>query len=278
MNGSVVRRRNLGRRLRVLRERAGLTLDEAAPQLDWSASKLSRIENGQQAVDVHGVRSMLDLYDGGDEWTELIDLTRQARQPGWWQTYGLGDGTSYIAFETDATRVQDFTLDYVPGLLQTADYARGIFASSAVARSDARVASQVAVRMIRQDRLTSVDDPLELVAIVDESVLHRAIGGPEVLRAQLRHLVDRAQLPSVTLQVVPATSPRRAVTGSGLTVLSFEVLGEPDIAFVEHALGTLQLEKEADVDRARLAFDRLRSDALSPADSLALVRQVADRG
>jgi transcriptional regulator with XRE-family HTH domain len=279
MGGSVVRWRMLGRRLRELRERAGLTLEEAAPRLYWSVSKLSRIENGQQTVDVHGVKSALDLYDaGGDHWSELLELTLEAQQKGWWQAYGLGEGTSYIAFETEATRVQDFTLDYVPGLLQTAGYARAIFASSAVPRSESRVATQVAVRTIRQERLTSADHPLELAAIIDESVLYRAIGGPDVLRAQLHHLAKQAQLPTVTLQVLPADAIRRAVTGSGLTVLSFDGLGEPDIVFVEHALGSVRLEKEADVERARLALDQLRSDALSPDDSLALIKEVADRG
>jgi hypothetical protein len=174
--------------------------------------------------------------------------------------------------------VQDFTLDYVPGLLQTADYARAIFASSAVPRSESRVATQVAVRTIRQERLTSADHPLELAAIIDESVLYRAIGGPDVLRAQLHHLAERAQLPLVTLQVLPATTFGRALTGSGFTVLSFDGLGEPEIVYVEHALGTVRLEKEADVARASLAFDRFRSHALSPDDSLALIKEIADRG
>jgi transcriptional regulator with XRE-family HTH domain len=278
-NGSVVRRRMLGRQLRLLRERAGLTLDEAAPRLDWSASKLSRIENGQQSVDVHGVRSMLDLYGaGGDQWTDLITLTREARQSQWWQAYGSGDPSSYVAFESEAAVVLDFTLDYVPGLLQTADYTRALFASSVVPRSDERLATEVAVRMVRQERLTSAEHPVELVAIVDESVLHRAIGGPDVLRAQLDHLIDRSQLPSVTLQVLPMASPCRAINASGFTVLHYGDLDEPDIAYVEHAFGSVRLEKDADVTRARLAFDRLRSDALCPADSEALIRKVAGRG
>ncbi|MDQ2707306.1 MAG: helix-turn-helix domain-containing protein [Actinomycetota bacterium] len=93
----MVRRRILARQLRLLREQAGLTLEEAAPKLDWSAATLSRIETAQQSVDVHGVRSMLDLYDvGGDRWTELIELTRQTKQRGWWQSYGLGKQAIYV--------------------------------------------------------------------------------------------------------------------------------------------------------------------------------------
>lgn len=213
-NGSVVRRRMLGRQLRLLREEAGLTLEDAAPRLDWSASKLSRIETGQQAIDVHGVKSMLDLYDtGGDRWTELLALTREARQKGWWQAYGIGEHDFYVGFEAEASMVQDFTLDYVPGLLQTADYSRALFTSSFLRRTEAELANAVAVRMIRQERLTSLDNPLDLVAIMDESVLYRQIGGADVLAAQLAHLVEAAQLDSVTLQVLPASAGRRARDG-----------------------------------------------------------------
>src|SRR3954452_12112703 len=117
-NGSVVRRRQLALQLKLLRERAGLTIEEAAPALDWSASKLSRIENAQQAVDVHWVRSMLDVYQvSGDEWPAILDLCRESRQRGWWRAYGLGDD-AYVGFENEATEIFDFTISYVPGLLQ----------------------------------------------------------------------------------------------------------------------------------------------------------------
>lgn len=276
-NGSVVRRRMLGRQLRLLREGAGLKMDTAAPKLEWSTSTLSRIETGQQAPDVHAVKSMLDLYDvGGDRWDELLRLTREVRKKGWWRAYGMGDH-SYVGFEAEAALVQDFTLDYVPGLLQVPGYSRALFRASVERGSDDDIENAVEVRTIRQRRLTSDEDPLTLVAIIDESVLHRAIGGPAVLAAQLAHLVVAAQLDSVTLQVLPAAVSARAAMGSGFIVMSFGDLGEPDLAYVEHALGALHMEKAPDVARARLCFDRLRSDALSPADSLALIQEVADR-
>ena len=149
-NGSLVRKRILGRRLRELREESGLTLEAAAPALDWSTSTLSRIETGQQAPNVHGVRSMLDLYGaGGPVWDELVTLTREVRQKGWWRAYGLGDD-SYVGFETEATTVLDYTIDYVPGLLQTADYSKALFTASIVNRSADQVTNAVSVRMIRQ--------------------------------------------------------------------------------------------------------------------------------
>jgi transcriptional regulator with XRE-family HTH domain len=275
--GSLVHRRILGRRLRLLREHAGMTLDEAAPQLDWSTSTLSRIENGQQAPHVHGVRSMMDLYGlGGEKWDELLDLTREVRRKGWWRAYGLGDD-AYVGFETEANRVQEFAPSFFPGLLQVAGYSRALFATAAVHRTPAELDAAVEVRGIRQQRLSSTEHPLELVAVVDESVLHRPIGGPPVLRAQLHHVIEAAALPAVTLQVLPAAVGAHAGLASPVTVLSFEHIGEPDIAYVEHTLGSLRLEKETDVGRARLVIDRLRSAALDPEESVARIREAATR-
>ena len=171
----------------------------------------------------------------------------------------------------------DFTLAYIPGLLQIADYSRALFAAVAVRRSEAELAAEVAVRMIRQERLTAVENPLELVAIVDESVLHRPVGGPAVLRAQLEHVAAAAALDSVSVQVLPNSVGAHPAMASTFTVLSFGDLGEPDMAYVEHSLGALVLDKEAEVARGRLTFDRLRSAALGPAESLAVIRRAAEQ-
>jgi transcriptional regulator with XRE-family HTH domain len=276
-NGSVVRRRQLARRLRLLRERAGLKLEEAAPRLDWSASKLSRIENAQQAVDVHWVRSMLDLYQvGADDWAEIIDLCREARQKGWWRPYGLGDD-SYVGLETEASTIFDFTLAYVPGLLQTAEYARAVMKTVEIRRSREQLSNFVAVRLIRQQRLSSTDHPLGLNTVIDEAALHRVVGNPRIHAAQLRHLLQAALLDTVDLQVLPATVGAHPAMVSPFTILRFDGPDQPDIAYVEHTLGALLLEKEADVLRARLLFDRLRSVALSPADSVDLIKRLAER-
>ena len=161
-SGSTIRRRQLARRLRLLREEAGLTLEVAAPALDWSPSKLSRIENAHQAVDVHSVRSMLDLYGvGGGRWTELIELTRAARGRGWWRAYGLDD-QGYVPLEAEASVVRSFASASVPGLLQTAEYARALFRANLHQWSEARLENEATVRMIRQDRLTSDEQPLDL--------------------------------------------------------------------------------------------------------------------
>ncbi len=274
-NGSLIRRRQLARILRELRLKAGMTIEAAAPLLDFSPSKLSRIENAHQGVDVHAVRSMMDIFGvGGDRWGELLDLTREANAKGWWRAYGLDD-TGYVPLEAEASAVRDFTVSYVPGLLQTADYARAVFVGSLYQRSEETLAQIVAVRMIRQDRLISAAEPLKLLAVVEEAVLHRPVGGRDLMRAQLRRLVAAAALDTVTLQVLPTGFGAHAGINGAFTLLSFDGLGEPDVGYVEHPVGSVHIEKEEHVERARLVFDHLRSVALSQAESVALVERVA---
>jgi transcriptional regulator with XRE-family HTH domain len=274
-NGASIRRRILARRLRELREQAGFTLEEAAPLLDTSMSRLSRIENGQQRADVHLVKSMLDLFDvGGGLWTELLELARETAKPAWYRAYGLGDNT-YIGYETEAARVQEYSLGFVPGLLQVPEYARALYDSSMVLRTAEERERALAVRMIRQQRLRSGEDPLHLVTIIDEAVLRNPIGGLDAQRAQLAHLVAESALPTVDLQVLPAASGAHGGLGSGFVILNFGALDEPDMAYVEHALGATHLVKEPDLVRARLVFDQLRSLALTPAESVAFICRVA---
>ncbi len=274
--GSTVRRRVLARELRGLREERGLTLEAAAERLDCAPSTLSRCESGQQLISVHLVKSMLDLYEAGGRWAELITLARAIRQRGWWQGYGLGSN-SYVGLETEATRVRDFTTTYVPGLLQTADYARAMFVAGLVWDSGPALENAVAVRTIRQERLADRDEPLHLDAVVEETALHRPVGGARVLRGQLAHLLEAVERSTVALQVLPTAAAVHPPMASAFTVLSFEDLGAPDIAYVEHALGAVVLDKESDVVRASMFFDRLRAEALGVADSAALIRDVLDR-
>ncbi len=274
-NGASIRRRILARRLRELREQAGYTLEEAAPLLDSSMSRLSRIENGQQRADVHLVKSMLDLFDvGGAQWTELLDLAREIAKPAWYRAYGLGDN-SYVGYETEATQVQEYAAGFVHGLFQVPDYSRALYEVSPLPRSVEERERDLEVRRIRQERLGSDDHPLEFVAILDESALRNPVGGRAVHRAQLEHLLIVSELPRVSFQVLPAGRGAHPSLESGFFVLSFGTLGEPDMAYVEHALGATHLWKEPEVTLARLKFDRLRTLALSPGESRDLIRRVA---
>jgi hypothetical protein len=153
---------------------------------------------------------MLDLYDaGGEQWTELVDLARQARRRGWWRAFGIGDN-SYVGYETEAAQVQEFASGFVPGLLQVPAYSEALFLASPLRRSAADVEREVEVRRIRQERLTSAEHGLRLVAILTEAVLRTPVGGPDVLAVQLDHLAVAAELDTVTLQVLPAATGAHA--------------------------------------------------------------------
>ncbi len=273
-SGTVVRRRQLARTLRELRVHAGLTIEAAAPKLDISASKLSRIENAHQGVDVHIVRSMLDLFDiGGERWDEIVELTREASAKGWWRAYGLDD-RCYVPFESDASTVREYAISTIPGLLQTADYARALFRTSLRSRSEAILERDVTIRMIRQERLTSAERPVELLTVIDEGAFHRMPGGPAVMRAQLAHLIEASELDTVSLQVLPTSVTEHPGYDGAFTILSFEGFGEPDMGYTENPMGSMHAENVEHVRRARLVFDRLRSVALSPTESVALIRRV----
>jgi transcriptional regulator with XRE-family HTH domain len=273
LSNPTLKRRQLGRLLRRFREDIGMTLDQAAPRLEWSPSKLSRIEKGQQSVDVHGVRSMLDLYDIGDRWAEVLDLAREARKKGWWLAYGIID-QGYLGLETDAGLVRDFQTMYVPGLMQTEAYARAVFRTARLRRTEAELDKQVAARMVRQGRLTA-ENPLELAVIVDECVLLRPVGGPEIMRAQLRHMVGLAGLPNLSFQVLPLSGEAHICMDGAFTLLSFPHPEDADVAYGEYPVGAVHVEKKADVDACRLVFDQLRSQALNPSESAALVERMA---
>jgi transcriptional regulator with XRE-family HTH domain len=266
------RRRRLGRRLRVMRESTGLTLEAAAPRLDLSRSSLFRVESGETRATVHLVRSMMDLYDRFEE--GLLDTVRAALKPSWFVAYGVRD-MGYIDAETEACRVFDYPGMHLPGLLHTEAYIRAQFERAYRHRGPMQAKNDLAVRLIRQMRLTSEDDPLELVAIIDEAALTREIAGPEVMHGQLTHLVEAAALPTVTLHVLPRRGfPPRALDGA-FTLLDFPEPDEPELLYHEYMTGALHIEDEDEVREARLVFDALRGEALNPDDSVALIERLA---
>jgi transcriptional regulator with XRE-family HTH domain len=262
-------RRRLGRRLRTMRESAGLSLDAAAAKLDKKRSALHRIEIGMTKADVHFIRSAMDIYDEYDP--DLVDQAREAAKPLWFRAYGFED-MGYVDVETFAVKVQEFPGLNLPGLLQTEDYVRALLGHHP--RSAEKIANHVRVRLIRQQRLGDEENPLDLVAIVDEAALRREVGGPEVMRAQLRHLLLVTELPAVSLQVLPLDAGVHSAMDSAFTLLTFPEPQDPDMLYVEYATGALHIEDEREVATAKLTFENLRSEALSPADSLALIERV----
>lgn len=267
------RRRRLARRLRQMREQAGLTLEEAGARLDKTKSSLGRIETGFTKADVHLIRSMMDIYDHYDP--DLVDLVREANRPGWWTKYNIDD-LGYISMETEASAVLEFSLVSIPGLLQTEGYMRALFATRKARRSRKRLENDVAARLHRQQRLADEEFPLQLVAIIDEAALRRKVGGAKVMREQLRHLVKVSGLSAVSVQVLPSDAGAHLGMDGAFIILSFLEDEYPSVLYVEYINGSLQVEKSEEVAAARLVFDRLRSEALSPSDSVAFIERVAD--
>jgi transcriptional regulator with XRE-family HTH domain len=263
-------RRRLGRRLREIREGANFTLAEAAKRLDKTRSALQRIETGVTRADVHFIRSAMDVYDTYDE--TLVDEAREAGKPPWFRAYGIKDA-GYVDVETYASSVKEFSGLMLPGLLHTEAYIQSLIAHSRRRRTPQELRNDIEVRLIRQERLTSVQNPLELTAIIDESALRRDVGGPDVMQDQLRHLIEAAALSSVTIQVLPLKA--HGALDGGFTLLSFHDRDEPDLLYVEYVTGALHIEEDDEVRACRLKFDRLGVEALSPDDSVALIKRIS---
>jgi transcriptional regulator with XRE-family HTH domain len=269
------RRRRLARRLRWMREQARMTLEEAAPRLDKTKSALSRIETGMAKADVHLVRSMMDVYDHYDP--ELLDLARAAARPGWWTEY-IRPGPrnrGYVDIETEASKVFEVSLMYIPGLLQTESYTRTLFRNGVELRTEELIDRQVRLRMARQDRLTDEESSLELVAIIDEAALRKNVGGPAAMRDQLRHVVKCAALPTVTVQVLPDSLGTHLGMESAFIVLEFPE-DDPDLLYIALITKSLHIDHAGEVAEAKELLSRLRAQALSPEESIAFIEQVID--
>jgi transcriptional regulator with XRE-family HTH domain len=272
-----VRRRRLGAELRRLREAAGLTLAEAAADLDTSDSTLSRVENGRGRVRRTDVQAMLDLYDVRDPVLRegLLRITRDMRRKGWWQNYRdvisepYGD---YISLETDAASLRIFTLELLPGLLQTQEYTRAVAEAGLVWETPEEIDNFVSVRAQRQQVLHG-EEPLQLWAVMHETALHQQVGGSGVMRAQFEHLMDSGRQPNVTIQIIPHKAGAHATMDMPFTILGFSEPTDPDVVCLDHLTSTLYVEVEDEVNRYTLMFDHLRSTALAPRESMSRIAE-----
>lgn len=265
--------RLLGRTLRRLREQSRMTQEEVAARMRFSTAKMSRLEQGQ-LPNYHEFLAMLDLFgvivSDYDDYVRMFD---RAQERGWWHAYGLDD-KGFVSLEAEASEVRNYQFGYIPGLLQTEAYMRGSYAAARVPLPPEKLENEVAVRLRRQQRLT--EDPLlSLHAIVDESVLWRAIPDTEGFRAQLRYLIEQSQLPTVTLQVIPRSVAAHPGRAGSFVILRFPIPDEPEIGYVEHGFGSFQTEKASEIRAARLTFQHLEGRALDQTESLALIERIA---
>ncbi len=265
-----VRRRRLGAELRKHREEAGVTIEAVADRLHCSTSKVSRIETGHTSATPRDVRAMLEIYGiDGDESAELVQISREARQKGWWHPYSTVLTGAYVGLEAEANSVRAYEQQVVPGLLQTEEYARAMIRSARPDISADEVERRVRVRMERQSLLMQ-DDPIDLWMVLDEAVVSRPVGGDAIMRAQIHHLVVTAELPNVTLQVLPFSAGAHAGMDGTFTILDFPEPTDTDVVYAENATGGLFLEKADELRKYVFIFDHIRAAALRPEESVSL--------
>lgn len=272
-----VRRRRLARELRQLREEKGLTIGEVGHATDISPATVQRYETERGAVKVNYVRALLDLYDVSDKSCEvLIDIARNSRQKGWWAAYGdviRPDFEEYVGLEAEATSLRAYGTHLVHGLLQTPQYARALLTAVRPTDSPANVDRLADLRMQRQ-ALLDRRPRFNLWAIVDEAVLRRPVGGPEVMRDQLRHLVKATELSNVTLQVMPFREGAHTGLNGPFSILEFPLRGDPDVVYIDGPAGNLYVENQSDINWFTLVFDHLRADAMAPDCSVEFIEAV----
>jgi transcriptional regulator with XRE-family HTH domain len=258
-----------------------MTGEEAAAQLGWSASKVSRIETGQ-AVGTADLGRLLDLYQvTGFDRDALGHLARSVEEHrrGWWDAYAdtLGHGyAEMIKLEAGAKSERQYVPTVVPGLLQTAAYATEIIRSSPLDTAEEEIRQRVLVRTKRQRELTK-EDPLELAVVIDEAVLRREVGGPTLMKDQLSHLAEMAGLPNITLQVLLFTNgPHPGIT-TGFTILQSPGVIVTEVVYLEYLTKELFVWDSSDIVQYGRTFDRLREIALGPDESISLITQLASQ-
>ena len=262
-----VRQRELGRRLRQLRYQHGLTIEDVAGQLLCSATKVSRLETGMRRPSLRDVRDLCALYDLDDQTsTELMNLARGAREQGWWTQYVDVSFEPYIGLEAEATAITCYSMYYVPGLLQTEQYARALIKAIAPRIEPEVYEQRVEVRLRRQQLLEQEDRPRYRV-LLDEAVLHRRVGGTQVMYAQLSKILEAEKKDQAAVQIIPFDVGAHAAQDSNFVLLEFDEPSVSPVIYVEGLTGSRYIDREADVDRYREAVERLRDSALNQHES-----------
>jgi transcriptional regulator with XRE-family HTH domain len=277
--GPTVRRLILGTQLRRLRERAGISRNEAAYSIRGSESKLSRMESGRVGFKERDVKDLLTLYGVQDleERAKIIELVAQSNVQGWWHAFSdlmpkwFED---YLGLEESAAQIKAYELQFVPGLLQTEDYALAIASRGRPENANRDTERKVHLRMQRQKVLLGRNAP-KLWVVIDESVLYRRLGGPRVLRSQIDHLLEMTTLPNISLQVVPYQTSGYGAEGP-FTLLRFGEAELSDIVYVEHLAGALYLEKPEEIEIYSRALDRLAVEAETPAKTRQMLQKARE--
>jgi transcriptional regulator with XRE-family HTH domain len=274
-----VRRRRMAKELRRLRRESGQTREQVADYVGCSPVTVTRIESAQTAGTVAIVARMLEFYGvKGAELEVLLTLCREARKRGWWHQYS---GTIpqwfevYVGLEEEASEILDYAPEAIPGSLQVEGYIRAVSLAGLRVPQDEELERRVALRLKRQERLTSDDAP-KVWAVLNEGAIRREIGGQEIMREQLGHLIAMSRLHHMNILVLPFSAGAHPAMHGPCTVLRFPEPADPDVVYVQYRRGSVYLEDPSDVDDYLELFEHLRSRALSPDESRALIARVAD--
>jgi transcriptional regulator with XRE-family HTH domain len=283
-HGPIVGRRRLRFALRQAREAADLTQEQVAGQMDWSLSKLIRIEAGTVSVSTNDLKALLALYRISDraQVEELVELARVSRQRTWWAGYQdrlASYRLSFIGLEAETSALWSFNPLLVPGLLQTELYARAIIAENwPKDGTPGAIEPLVELRLARQREVLRRPDPPQLMVLMDEAALRRPVGGWPAMREQLLHIVDATGQPNVWVRVLPfAAGPYPAMYGP-FVIFDFPEETDSSVVFIENAFSGDVLERAEDVSAYRRVVDQMWQRALTVEDSLTLIKTVAGQG
>ncbi|GAT70975.1 XRE family transcriptional regulator [Planomonospora sphaerica] len=268
----------LGSQLRRLRETRGLTREEAGHLIRGSESKISRMELGRVGLRERDVADLLTFYGVEDEEARaaVMDLLSRANEPGWWHRFNdlLPNWfQTYVGLEEAAARIRTYEVQFVPGLLQTKEYARAIITAGGAGIATEEIARRVDLRLERQRVLERSDGPF-FWAVIDEAALRRPIGGAEVMRAQLEHLMDLMRQPNITIQVMPFSFGGHSAEGGAFSVLRFHDSELPDVVYVEQLASALYLDKPEEVDRYSEVMERLCAVSTTPGETVDILRRI----
>ncbi|GII89313.1 transcriptional regulator [Sphaerisporangium siamense] len=277
---STVLRILLGSQLRRLREGRNITLESAGHSIRASHSKISRMELGRVSFRTRDVADLLTFYGVTEESEReaLLSLVTQANRPGWWHNYDdvLPNWfEAYVGLEEAATRIRCYEVQFIPGLLQTEGYARAVVMLGHPEGTEEEIQRRVDLRMARQ-RLLERNSPPHLWAVIDEAALRRPLGGPDVMRGQIKHLIEAISSPTVTVQVMPFSAGGHAAAGGPFSILRFAERDLPDVVYLEQLTSAIYLDKREDLDRYQAVMERLCLDAVPVSETKKTLQGILD--
>jgi len=275
--GPTVLRMLLGAQLRRLREVGGISREEAGYEIRASRSKISRLEHGRVSFKERDVADLLALYGvAKQERAALEALAARANVQGWWAEYNdiLPDWFEiYVGLEQAASLIRSYEIQFVPGLLQTEDYARAVTVLGHAPASKREIERRVSLRRARQEVLTAPEPPT-MWLVVDEAALRRPIGGADVMRGQLEHLVEMSELANIVLQVMPFRHGGHAAAGGAFSIVRFAEADLPDVVYLEQLTSAVYLDRREDVDRYMEVMNQLSASAERPHATSALLSKI----